>query len=202
MDQEETEIKLFQPSEETGKFLKQQYPELNEFEEFRVLRDYELKFVWYFANPTSPVSGTSDKIERAMYSVEYAFGEGISESERRKYLSCKFNDKLKGAIKVMSGFIPDYRLRAKISVEHVFKNIEAILHLDEDKRMMMDVGKMKQYSEMAMKIVSELPGMISIMERGFGIVEMPKKKKEEKRIKEEPILSMEDKIKGLDQIQN
>lgn len=200
MDHKETEIRLFQP--EKGKFLRQQYPELNEFEEFRALKEYQLKFVWYFANPTSPIIDLKDRFDRAAEAVELSFEEGVPETVRTKYVSCKFNSEVNDAIKVMRGFNPDYRLRAKFTVAHAFGNIEKILHLTDEEKRLMDIGKMKQYSEMAIKIISELPDMISIMERGFGIVDIPKKKKEESRNKEEAISPMEDKIKTLDQPQN
>jgi hypothetical protein len=195
MNQNGTEAKLFNPPPE-GKFMRQEHPELAEFKEFKELRDYQLRFVWYFANPTSPIIDLPEP-DRAVKAVEYAFYEGISDPEKRKYTRCKFDESIRAAIKVMAGFNPTVRLKAKIDIEFIFKTIEKLIHVDDDDIRVMSLEDKKRYAELSMKVVRGMPEMISIMERGFGISDPVKKAQSEPG--EEKISSMETKIKSLDQ---
>ncbi len=195
MSENGTEIQIHPPPPQ-GSFMLQEYPELKEKPELNSLRDYELRFVWYFANPTSPIIDCTMS-DRAVKAVQFAFlDDAVSEAERNTFITGKFTDKIRAAINVMKAFNPQVRMRAKMNAEHIFRNIEKIIHVDKVKMKMMGFADKKQYAEMSMKVMAQMPELINIMERGFGVYEVPKKKM--KTQEEESLGSPEQTIKSLD----
>lgn len=196
MDKNGTEVGLFIPPGD-NKYMRDEYPELREHEEFSKLPDYHLRFVWYFANPTSPIINLSEP-DRVVQAVEFTFKEGASEAERKNFIRCKFTPEIRAAIKVMARFNPAIRLRAKINAGYIFRTIEKMIYIDESRIRNMQMDDRKRYAELSIKVMNEMPGMISIMERGFGIVG-PSNKKKHKEPGEEKLPPVEETIKDLEQ---
>jgi len=76
MDVEEN-VTLFKP---TKKGMKAEYPELRSDPAYADISNAELKFAWYYANPTSPFNHVGLNIsdsDRIQSSLEKAFGTDV-----------------------------------------------------------------------------------------------------------------------------
>lgn len=171
----EKETYVFRP---TDKELKVEYPELAEIAEFIDLDDRELRFVWYFSNPTSPIAGKSMK-PKLIESINLGFAGKIEEGERLKLVNGKIPDHLKAAIERMKLVSVSIRTQAKIYLNQAFENIQKLIHIDPEVLEGLDFSQKKHYIDLMLKVQDELPKLVDKLERGFSVIEIPKKKKEE-----------------------
>lgn len=159
----------------TEKEMRVEYPELAKIEEFRGLKTKELKFVWYYANRTSPLYlPTKGERGRILACIKYGFNVDVTREitdELSKYLSGNFPEKIKNAIERMERFNPSARLRAKMAVEKIFDNLEASLILDEETKeeMSKDLEMKKKYIELSVKVAENISSVVEQMEQGFGV---------------------------------
>lgn len=158
-------IKIFEP---TGRSMKQEYPELNDIEEFRDLSDEQLRFAWFVGNPTSPTA--EDKADTRMRkALDSKFGATLSGKQKKKYMVGKLPDELKAAVIRMELIEPSYRLSARLTTEEIYKNLNKIVYLESTTLQVMSMAEKKQYSETALKIGTEMPRLVETLERGFGV---------------------------------
>lgn len=170
-----TEEIIFEPSERA---MKDEYPELLDIQEFKSLSDEDLKIIWYYSNPTSPLvkSGVEDS-ERLSQSIALVYPKRIPESVKEKYKK-GIHPSLSKATSVMSLMNARYRRRAKDVLETLFANLEKIIHLDENKIKDMSFSQRSVYCDMVKKISPELPNLIMLSERGFGVKKKGSKKQD------------------------
>jgi hypothetical protein len=172
------------PADHTRK-LRELYPALQEVPEFTdsKLIDEELRFVILYGSPTSPIKG-EDSV-RIAKCIERAFKQGsLSAQEKALYAQGKFPDNVRSAILRMRKFNPSTRNKAKEATENVFNQFVQILNTDTNNTKItemdsegnsiestrgMTLDELKKWSEMAIKITSELPTLIETMEKGFGM---------------------------------
>lgn len=181
---------LFGPSSERD--LKKQHPELNRIEEFKSLSTPQLLFVWWYANPTSPLRDSKSSKEKVLTALKKAWGDKLTDEIRDQYIVFDFPDNVKIAIDKMTFLRPNERAKAKVMVETIFKNFEKLVKIsDEDFKLMDKEGNpmgidwtgRKQYIDSVEKISSTLPQLLKQLEEGFGIEEADiKEVSEEKAI--------------------
>lgn len=170
----------------TDKDLKIEYPELARIKEFKSLNSKELKFVWYHSNRTSPfykvVQSERDKILLCIKEAFKVDVRGELESYLNKYISGNFPSTVKVAMERMERFRPSERLRAKISTEKVFSNMEEslIISSELEEAMKTDIELRKKYVELSIKVAQEMPGIVEQMEQGFGISSIESYRKQDK----------------------
>ncbi len=163
--------------ERTGRDMKDEYPELGEIEEFADLRNREIKLCWYIANRTSSIAklNKKDRIEKAL---RFCYGDAIDRPDLQKIKLGKFPDKIIAGMKRMATFNPSIRLRAKYYIEYAFDKLSELIAITEKTMVSMDSDERKKYADLLFKMASEMPEMVKLQERGFGIkVRDPKKKK-------------------------
>ena len=164
-------VYLFRP---TDKDMRIEYPELVKVEEFNALSSIqELKFVWYYANRTSPLfTPRRGDVVKIKACIKTAFkGKPLTESDYKKYIEGNFPPKIKDAIAVMERYNPSARIRARIAIESIFNNLEASLELDEDMEESMngDIDQKKKYIDLCVKVSETLPTIVAQLEEGYGI---------------------------------
>jgi len=168
----EDKMYMFRP---TSRDLRIEYPELANINEFSELKTKELKFVWFYANRTSPYytakGGDRNKI---LGCIRNSFGNSYKEddpAEYSKYLRGNFPPKIREAIERMERFNPTARARAKIAIETVFSNLEQSMFMDEEMeaKMKEDIELRKKYVELSIKIADNMQNVVAQMEEGFGI---------------------------------
>jgi len=162
----ENEIYVFKPSE---KELKEEYPELAKIAEFIDLTDKELRFVWYYSNPTSPIAGKSRKT-RLIESVNMGFSGKIEDDLRLRLVNGKIPDHLQAAIERMELVSVSVRTQAKNYLNQAFDNIQKLIHIDPAVLEGMDYSQKKHYLELMLKIQDELPKLVDKIERGFSVI--------------------------------
>lgn len=172
----EKDIYVFKP---TDKDLKVEYPELAKTPEFIDLTDKELRFVWYYSNPTSPIAGKQKKA-KLIESINMAFNGQIDEDLKLKLVNGKIPDYLNAAIERMKLVSTSIRTQAKLYLNQAFDNIQKIIHIDPEILEGLDYSQKKHYLELMLKVQDELPKLVDKIERGFSVIEIPKKIKEEK----------------------
>ena len=168
----EVKIYMFRPTE---KDLRIEYPELARINEFGELKTKELKFVWYYANRTSPFyTATRGDRTKILSCIRNSFGNSFKDEdsvEYNKYLKGNFPPKIREAIERMERFNPGARVRAKMSIEMVFDNLEKSMFVDEEMedKMREDIDLRKKYIELSIKVSESMPTIVAQMEEGFGI---------------------------------
>ena len=171
---------LFGPKNE--KDLKRQYPELGKEPEFAPLTVSELLFVWWYANPTSPLCTDDNMADKMRITSAYAeaFSKSPDDSRKKKYYSNDFPDRIKLAIDRMRKYNPSVRVRSRQMVETIMKNYEQLvkMELSDFEEVDGETGEKKinwtgrnSYVTSAKNIAEALPGLIKQVEEGFGITE-------------------------------
>ena len=169
--------KLFDPESIEGKrSMKQAYPELARIPEFDELRDEELRFVWYLANPTSPVNtrvnrtSLPEKVETALEKSQY----NVSKIVLSSYEKGMFGDKLQAAIERMKKMEVGVREKAHDIIDKIFEQYYKIAK--EGIR----GGDVDSYINSTKVIIKELPNLIKVKEEGFGVKQETKRNNESK----------------------
>jgi len=160
------EVTLFKPG---NRNIKIEYPELSDIPEFEGLNTMELKFVWYFANRTSPHYNDTNITRKISKALKDSYGNSIDDDLRAKYLSESFPHKIKTAIKRMEEFNPSHRLKAKLSLERIFENLQKLVNIGEEDLIEMELNNKKDYVALAIKISESMPGIVRQLEEGFGV---------------------------------
>jgi hypothetical protein len=158
-------------------YYKSEYPELNQIEQFRALRDKELKLVWYLSCPSSPLVekfGTDLKKK-----LPELFGVIFKNKFEQNFVN-QFPDNIPENILVamerMSKLDVSTRGQAKEMVDDIFSNYKTILSLPadsfKDSQGNTDYNK---YISVRKLIRAELSDIIKQKEEGFGIKDKGKK---------------------------
>jgi len=157
-----------------------EYPELAEYPEFTKLTADNLKFVWYYASPTSNVARIGDEADRRKYAYDRSFAIKYGKPEKNdidglklRFLDGNFPSDVRAAIETMRRFKPSFRIRAKMMVEKNFNDLEEISK--KDLKEITDVDELKKYAELKLKVSEALPDLIKQLEFGFGIKTEDKK---------------------------
>lgn len=151
-----------------------EYPELLREPAFNDLSVSEMKFVWYYANRTSPIftptRGETLKI-KACIKTAFRGHPSLSASEYYKYVEANFPEKIKKAISVMEVYNPSARIRSRFAIERIFNNLELSLELNEEmmKEMDKDLDQKKKYIDLSVKVAETLPSIVAQLEEGYGI---------------------------------
>jgi hypothetical protein len=118
--------RLFDPAGIKPEDYRSRYPELKRIPEFVELSATALMFVWYYANPTSELTGIKDDFLKVKEALEKSnFNPG--KVGREDLLKLHFPDAIAGAIERMSRMNEDARFRAKKMVEGILGSYETIL---------------------------------------------------------------------------
>ena len=184
MENKEYQIILF-GSENEGD-LKREYEELSEVDEFKDLNPKEVRFCWLVGNRTSPIFKLERdlRIQKALKIVwgdKFKMNPKIKALAKVKTSSEVPEDILKGILK-MNTFNPGLRLRAKLMNEYIFDTLNELIVLDEITRANMDIDEKKKYTDLVIKVGSELQGMVGRLENSYGIKMIDRKTKEEVRV--------------------
>lgn len=160
---------LFLPS---SKDIKVEYPELATIAEFIMLRDAQLKFVWYYANSTSDILALYplDDNKRCLAAFEKSgLKKHMNPQEKHDFLSLNFTPDIKAAIERMKSFDVSTREKGKIAIEKMFNNLTQMASLTADNLKIMDLSEKKEYASLVKTSLEVMPDLIQKMEEGFGI---------------------------------
>jgi hypothetical protein len=169
-----SEHKIFIPKSKNG--LLAEYPELEKYEEFKMLKPYETIFVWWHSCAASPIFNIDNESVRISEAYKKAT-EGKRENpvEKKAYTAGKIPDHVKDACIRMRSFNSSARIRAKLMLNKVFDNYEKILNVDpddtsqfENKDGGIDWTKKKAFVDAQASIISKLPEMVEMTEHSFG----------------------------------
>lgn len=181
MEKREVEIKLFGASHE-GDLLRE-YPDLAKIEEFKDLDPKIVRFCWLVGNRTSPIFNLErwERIKRALTIVwgkKYEIIPTIKDLVKARDESEIPEEIMRGIFK-MNTFNPSYRLKAKLMAEYIFETLNELIVVSPSEIAGMDVDDKKKYADLAIKISSELGGMVERIESSYGVKVVDRKTKEE-----------------------
>jgi hypothetical protein len=175
MEEKEARVILF--GMETEGDLRIEYPELSEMPEFKALKVKEVRLSWLLGNRTSPIYKLSKK-ERLVKALELVYGSRYAEHKDVKLiLEGNMPAELRTAIDKMETFNPEYRLRAKLMSEYVFNKLNDLIVLTSAQEASMDIDEKKKYTDLVIKISSELPDMVERLETSYGVKTVERKTK-------------------------
>lgn len=171
-------IRLFDPTGIKVEDYRYKYPELDRTPEFTPIAPRTLIFIWWYANPTSPlVLDIHDPYERVAEALVRA-SFNPSKIEKDKFLKLQFDSDMAVAIKRMENFDPGARFKSYLMIRDIFKQYQDIINKGpeafetsegsgDDTRKYTDY---KRYVDISAKIAEELPGLLKKLEEGFGII--------------------------------
>jgi hypothetical protein len=168
---EDFDLTMFEPS---GNDMRKDYPELKDFKEFESLKAREIKFCWYMGNKTSPLVKKKLKGKGlVLAAVDACYDERAKDVNAtvKAIMEGDIPKALLDGIARMSSFNPSYRLRAKWMNEYVFEKLNSLVVLDvmAETAMNTDPDQKKKYADLAIKISSEMPDLVTRMETGYGV---------------------------------
>lgn len=169
---EYTDKNLFAPT--SNRDLRKQYPELKDVPEFTNLTPKEMRFVYYYCAYYK--DGVKNNRERIVKAVKKSLAEVLSEKEKVEYHNGNFPNNVRLAIARWDKFDLSVRLKAKVTVDKIFDNIQNMIDVDMDKDFLdkdgkTDFNKKKQYVDTSITIAESFPKLIKMQEEGFGITD-------------------------------
>lgn len=186
MAKKEVEIILFGLEREGD--LRIEYPELAEMEEFRDLKVKEVRLCWFLGNRTSPIYKL-DKAKRLEKALELVYGKNYgSRADIAESFNGGLPDHIVKGVHRMESFNPEYRLRAKLMSQYMFDVLNDMIIVDSTTLATMDVDEKKKYTDLVVKIHTELPDMVRTLESAYGVKSIEKKTKKEVLVKINDIL--------------
>jgi hypothetical protein len=169
------DVTLFYPK--TGRDLRIQYPELMKIHEFKKLRSAsQMLFVWYWSNPTSPVSPEMPFKKRLELCLKES-GWKPDGATIKLLQEDLWPEDLKVACDRMEKFETNLRNQARKVYKEIFANFEKLAKVkDSDFQLVdkegnnlgIDFAARNQYVTYATRIAQEMPDIIKKMEEGFG----------------------------------
>jgi len=184
-------IRVFDPTGIKAEDYRHRYPELERTPEFSDLVAKALIFVWYYANPTSPlVLGIPDDYERAKEALRVST-YNPSKTEKENILRLQFNSSMAVAIKKMSDYDPGARFKGYKMIKTIFDNYEDLISKgpsvfsttetkgNGDKAVTSIFTDYPRYVTTSAKIAEEIPLLLVRLEEGFGIIDISGDQKDE-----------------------
>lgn len=162
--------------------LRKEYPELGRIEEFKILKTWQMYFVWLYASPCSEYAKTempessrrNRSVKRAMWDVNKdRLRDGISNQDFDNYLRGNFSEEVNSAIRRMEMFNPNARFKARLMAEKILDDFMYFLNRNPEE--ITDTDERKKYVDMCVKIHEELPAVIKNVEEGYGVRTVSKK---------------------------
>jgi hypothetical protein len=165
---------IFRPGEND---MKQQYPELKKEVAFKNLTNAELKFVWYYANKTSPFHQMA--IDKRLHKAWSAAGFDPEKTKERKLKTKNtWPELIESAMKKMEEYNPNLRFQANMAIATIFDNMKLLIAIPQQDLLKREAQQQKQYIDMVTNINKEMPGIIKKLEEGYGVTtEIVKTKK-------------------------
>lgn len=169
-----SDVTLFYPK--TARDLRIQYPELRAVPEFKKLTAREMLFVWYWANPTSPVSDELAYRKRIELCLKESGWKPDANTIKLLYEDV-WPENTKSACDRMEKFETNMRNEARKVYKKIFANFSKFAEVQESDFKIIDENGIdkgidfsarKQYVDYATKIAQEMPVIIKGMEEGFG----------------------------------
>lgn len=187
MGELEVEVKLF--GIETPGDIRLEYPELASTAEFTNLKSKEVRLCWLLGNRTSPIYKLS-KRDRLLKALEIVYGSHYEmNADARTILDGEMPDHLKIGIKKMETYNPEYRLKAKLMSQYMFEILNSMIVLSDADIASMDIDEKKKYTDLVVKVHSELPDMVKRLETSYGV------KTVERGTKKQVMVSINDVLK-------
>ena len=172
---------LFAPK--SGRGLRVDYPELNEYQEFQGLKSVDMLFVWWFSCKSSPYFDLR-KPEREIVQmcIEKSKMWFDDDGKKERFLAQNFPEKISAAIALMKTFQPSVRTLGRLSAVRSLNNIRKLtsLQLDKDgnhnlfknKDDEWDFKKRNDYMKMIISKEKEIDSIIEKAERGYGLTKL------------------------------
>lgn len=168
--------------------LRIEYPELAEIDEFKDLKVKEVRLCWFLGNRTSPVYKL-DKAKRLLNSLELVYGKNYeTRKDLKEIINGNMPEEIVKGIHKMEQFNPEYRLRAKLMSQYMFDMLNEMIIVDRSTLGTMDTDEKKKYTDLVVKIHSELPDMVKTLEASYGAKTIEKKTKKEILVKINDVL--------------
>lgn len=187
---------LFIPKSKTA--LTQDYPELKNFPELKVMRGDKLLFAWYLGCEGSPAFEYYDSEDPKERRLAILFAKKHSKWRIAEYEFDGFLERetlpsdIARAIEIFNTFKLGVRVRMKLMAEKMLENFEKVVNVDingPDFNIVdregnntgeRDYSKIKQYSDTCINIRNKMNELLEQVEHGFGVTE----KTEESRLEE------------------
>lgn len=171
-------VRLFDPEGVDPRNYKTQYPELMDTPEFETLGGRQLMFIWYYANPTSPLIDIRDNKQRAEEALKLSQYKP-DEAKKKRLLSLNFDDVTERAIEVMGSFEPGARYVSWMMIKKIFDEYQKMVNggkeffteekFDKEGLKVGEVFDHRGYVSSTKEIALQLPNLIDKLEKGFGV---------------------------------
>lgn len=180
-------IRIFDPTGIKAEDYRHKYPELDRTPEFSDLLAKALIFVWWYANPTSPlVLGIPDDYERVKEALRVSTYTP-SKTEKEGILRLQFSSSMAVAIKRMSEYEPGARFKGYKMIRTIFDHYESLIDqgpaafttTEGSGEKAVTYTDYPRYVTTSAKIAEEIPSLLARLEEGFGIVDISGEQKDD-----------------------
>lgn len=177
MSKERLEVDVVLFGLDNSSDLRNEYPELADIAEFKFLKAKEVRLCWLLGNRTSPIYNL-EKRQRLHKALEIIYGGRYQENEDLSgMLRGEMPDEIREGIKRMEMFNPEYRLKAKLLSQYMFDTLNSMVVLSDGDLANMEIEDKKKYTDLVVKIHSELPEMVKRLEESYGVRTIERKTK-------------------------
>lgn len=164
---------------ETEGDLRLEYPELASSKDFQDLKVKEVRLCWLLGNRTSPIYKLS-KRDRLIKALELVYGTHYEKNaDAINILGGSMPEHIRIGISKMESYNPEYRLKAKLMSQYMFDVLNDMIVLDATTIATMDIDEKKKYTDLIVKVHSELPDMVSRLETCYGVKTIDRKNKKQ-----------------------
>jgi hypothetical protein len=143
----------------------QEYPELRTITNINQCTEREIRFAWYYANPTSPYAELSDG-DRLKKAAANVFDKKKNDAEYKAFINKKFPAHLIPVINFFKNNNLNARVRSKILAEKVFLDLETLINGFNPEDDEADTGN---YVAQVKQSLDIMPKLIEIMEGSDGV---------------------------------
>ena len=173
------QLRIYDPEVCKSDEYRLKYPELKRHEEFEALPVKGLIWVWWYANPTSPIVDWSPnkKAEEAFKRSKFT----PTKAQKEDMLKGRFGDDFAYAIQKMASIDSGARFKGRKMIVSILKQYERIIELGATgfvKKTIKGEGEnasveeetdYQKYVNTSAKIAETVPMLIQKVEEGFGV---------------------------------
>jgi hypothetical protein len=161
-------VHVFDPRECRPEEYRSKYPELKKIPEYTDLHVRELIFVWWMANPTSPLVKKVKNMSQRVFAAQKESGYNPGKEIIKQMMEGSFQEKIALAMERMGKIDVSVRDRARQMIEDIMNSYETIIKESKGKKDT-DSDEKKKFVDLTAKIADNLPMLIEKLEIGFGV---------------------------------
>lgn len=163
--------------------MRQEYPELSQYEDLKRITDYQMRFCWYMGCQSSPYIDVQEdvRVSKTLKTLK-EFTATLSPRDIDNYMKRNYPNGIAEGINIFKGFRATMRERAVVMAEKLLTQMEVVTHITVEGDVLTDYGKLKQLIDAKRIAYILVPQLIEGAEGAYGIKKVAEKEGEKEEI--------------------